>query len=133
MVNGATAAPGKLILTGEYVVLAGAPAIVATVERYARVDWARCAGPSTVVAGELGIKDFRWSLSDSKKLVPTAGALPESLVLLADEPPGSYYWTWLIALFCVAFIALDGFFIIRWFKPLHWAQEALDGLRQDAP
>lgn len=55
---------------------------------------------------------------------------PDSLVLLADEAPGDYYWTWMIALLCVGFIGLDTFFIVRWFRPLPWAAEALEGLRQ---
>jgi len=52
----------------------------------------------------------------------------DSLVLLADEAPADYYWTWVVALFCVGFVALDSLFILRWFRPLPWAAEALDGL-----
>lgn len=48
----------------------------------------------------------------------------ESFVLLAGEQPGDYTWTWLVGLACLVFAALDVFFIIRWFKPLKWAQVA---------
>jgi hypothetical protein len=41
----------------------------------------------------------------------------ESFLLLADEPPASYRWTWLVGLLGIAFVVLDGYFIIRWFKP----------------
>src|SRR5262249_12307562 len=44
-------APGKLFLTGEYAVLAGAPALVAAVDRHAEVHVALEAG-----AGPLGIE-----------------------------------------------------------------------------
>jgi len=46
----------------------------------------------------------------------------DSLVLLVGEQPGDYGWTWLVALACVLFTALDIFLIVRWFKPLKWAQ-----------
>lgn len=49
-----------------------------------------------------------------------------SLVLLADEAPSDYYWTWLIVLLCVAFVALDTFFIVRWFRPLPWTDPGPD-------
>lgn len=45
----------------------------------------------------------------------------ESFVLLADEPPAAYTWTLLVALLCAAFILLDVFFIVRWFRPVKWA------------
>jgi hypothetical protein len=45
----------------------------------------------------------------------------ESFVLLADEPPGTYTWTLFIALICAAFVMLDIYFIIRWFRPVKWA------------
>jgi hypothetical protein len=46
----------------------------------------------------------------------------ESLILLAGEQPGDYAWTWPIALACLLFIALDIFLIVRWFRPIKWAQ-----------
>ncbi|MDB4985366.1 MAG: hypothetical protein JWN04_544 [Myxococcaceae bacterium] len=46
----------------------------------------------------------------------------ESFVLLADEPPGAYTWTLFVALICAAFVLLDVYFIVRWFKPVKWAQ-----------
>jgi hypothetical protein len=48
-----------------------------------------------------------------------------SFLLLADEPPSSYAWTWVIGAFCVLFVILDLFFIIRWFRPKHWAVEGM--------
>ena len=56
--NPVVAAPGKLFVIGEYAVLAGAPAVVAAVNRYAvSVPWPRpwrqrCSG-----AGALSIGD----------------------------------------------------------------------------
>jgi hypothetical protein len=48
----------------------------------------------------------------------------ESFVLLADEPPTSFTWTWIVGLLCATFVLLDLFFIVRWFKPLKWTQIA---------
>jgi hypothetical protein len=50
----------------------------------------------------------------------------ESFVLLAGEPPASYTWTLFVALICVAFVLLDVYFIVRWFRPLKWAQIAAE-------
>ncbi len=47
-----------------------------------------------------------------------------SFLLLADEPPSAYTWTFLVALVCVAFVLLDVYFIVRWFRPLKWAAVA---------
>ncbi len=46
----------------------------------------------------------------------------DSLILLAGEQPGDYTWTWPIALACLLFTALDVFLIVRWFRPIKWAQ-----------
>lgn len=53
--------------------------------------------------------------------LPVTGA---SFLLLADEPPSTYRWTWLIGLLCLAFVLLDAYFIVRWFKPVRWAEIA---------
>jgi hypothetical protein len=45
----------------------------------------------------------------------------DSLVLMVDERPSDYSWTWLVALLCALFTGLDVFLIVRWFKPLPWA------------
>lgn len=45
----------------------------------------------------------------------------ESFVLLADEPPAAYGWTLFAALVCLAFVLLDAYFIVRWFRPVKWA------------
>jgi hypothetical protein len=47
---------------------------------------------------------------------------PDTFVLLADEQPNAYLWTWAVGLFCVAFVLLDVYFIVRWFKPVKWTQ-----------
>jgi hypothetical protein len=47
---------------------------------------------------------------------------PDSLLLLADEQPSDYLWTWFVALFCAGFVLLDVYFIVRWFKPVDWTQ-----------
>jgi len=44
----------------------------------------------------------------------------DSLILLAGEQPADYTWTWPIALACLT--ALDVFLIVRWFRPIKWAQ-----------
>lgn len=44
-----------------------------------------------------------------------------SYLLLAGDAPGSYWWTWIVGLLCVAFVILDAYFIVRWFKPVKWA------------
>jgi len=44
-----------------------------------------------------------------------------SFLLLADEPPAAYTWTLFVALVCVAFMLLDVYFIVRWFRPVSWA------------
>jgi hypothetical protein len=46
----------------------------------------------------------------------------DSLLLLAGEQPGDYTWTWPIAIFCALFTVLDVLLIVRWFRPLKWAQ-----------
>lgn len=48
----------------------------------------------------------------------------ESLVLLLGEQPGDYTWTWLVLVLCLGFAALDVFLIVRWFRPLRWAELA---------
>jgi hypothetical protein len=49
------------------------------------------------------------------------GITNDSFLLLADEQPGDYTWTWLVGLLCVSFVLLDVYFIVRWFKPVKWA------------
>jgi phosphomevalonate kinase len=50
-------APGKLVLTGAYAVLDGAPAIAAAVDRYAIADTARCtATPSAEIHAAFGTR-----------------------------------------------------------------------------
>jgi hypothetical protein len=63
---------------------------------------------------------------DLAKVMQRDTGLPvtgDSFVLLADEQPGDYTWTWFVGLLCVALVMLDAYFIVRWFKPVKWAQE----------
>lgn len=45
----------------------------------------------------------------------------QSFLLLADEPPAAYTWTLFVAFVCLAFVLLDVYFIVRWFRPVKWA------------
>ena len=86
-------APGKLVLTGEYAVLEGAPAIVLALDRRARVTLRDTAGAGYVIdAPELGIrnalghldgqKGFRWSgvdALDAERLTLVASVLETML------------------------------------------------------
>ncbi len=54
----------------------------------------------------------------------------ESFLLLADEPPSTYAWAWIVSALCLAFVLLDLFFILRWFKPVRWL-EIGNGNRED--
>ncbi len=47
-----------------------------------------------------------------------------SFLLLADEAPGSYAWSLLLALLCALFVALDGWLFLRWFGPGRPAAES---------
>ena len=42
----------------------------------------------------------------------------ESYVLLADEPPGAYWWALALAVLCIFFVLLNLMMLVRWFKPL---------------
>ena len=44
-----------------------------------------------------------------------------SFLLLADEPPAAYTWTLFVALVCAAFMLVDVYLIVRWFRPVSWA------------
>lgn len=50
----------------------------------------------------------------------------ESFLLLADESPVAYTWTLFVALVCVGFMLLDVYFIVRWFRPVKWANVAAE-------
>jgi hypothetical protein len=45
-----------------------------------------------------------------------------SFVLLADEQPSASLWAWVVGVLCAAFVVLDVFFIVRWFKPVKWTE-----------
>ena len=42
----------------------------------------------------------------------------ESMVLLADEPPGTYGWALLLAALCLLFVLVNIVMLLRWFRPL---------------
>jgi hypothetical protein len=46
----------------------------------------------------------------------------ESCVLLVGDQPTDYFWTWLVGAICLLFVAFDVLLIVRWFRPLKWAQ-----------
>ncbi len=66
--------------------------------------------------------DLAHSMQQELKL-PVSG---ESFLLLAGEPPSSYAWTWVAFVLCVAFVLLDVYFILRWFKPVRWMEAPHD-------
>lgn len=48
----------------------------------------------------------------------------ESFLLLADEPPGSYGWVLFLMGLCVLFVAINGWLMVRWFRPVKPLREA---------
>ena len=79
-----TSAPGKVILSGEYAVLDGAPAIVMAVDRRARVtvfpgdgDWHRVSAPG-LIEGEI-----EFSVDDAGDLRPNGSTTQDSSVDLS--------------------------------------------------
>jgi hypothetical protein len=42
----------------------------------------------------------------------------DSYVLLADEPPGSYGWSLVLAGLCLAFVAVNLALVVSWFRPV---------------
>jgi hypothetical protein len=74
-----------------------------------------------VTLGDLGGRyaDLAKAMEEQAGLPVT----PDSFMLLADEQPGDYWWTWMVGLFCLGFVLLDAYFIVRWFKPVKWAEE----------
>src|SRR5207247_1999193 len=66
-------APGKIFLTGEYAVLAGAPALVAAVDRQAEVRIARRGGPGPLVVASLAEDERRVGDGDGRGTVPGGG------------------------------------------------------------
>lgn len=60
-------------------------------------------------------------------------ATNESFLILADETPASYRWTWVLGALCVLFVLLDAFLIVRWFKPVPWSEAALDAAQDAEP
>jgi len=71
-------------------------------------------------------EDLGGRYADLAKSMQQQVGLPvtgESFLLLADEQPSAYWWSWLVGVFCLGFVLLDAYFIVRWFKPVKWAQE----------
>jgi hypothetical protein len=48
----------------------------------------------------------------------------ESFVVLAEEPPSAYGWALGMSALCLAIIALTGWLLLRWFRPLAAASRA---------
>ncbi|MFT3921671.1 MAG: hypothetical protein QM778_03975 [Myxococcales bacterium] len=74
----------------------------------------------------VSFEDLGGRYADLAKSMQEDAGLPvtgESFMLLVDEQPSAYLWTWLVGLFCLGFVLLDAYFIVRWFKPVKWAQE----------
>lgn len=96
MKQAAASAPGKLLLTGEYAVLDGAPALVAAVDRRAHARVATAAdGRGRLTARPLGLVDAPTALVDDRVECPgcgdvdlgaTGGFLPRALAALGRRP-----------------------------------------------
>jgi hypothetical protein len=71
-----------------------------------------------VTFGELGARYSELARVMQQAHMPVSS---ETFLLLVDERPRDYRWTWLVGALSLAFIALDAFFIVRWFKPLNWS------------
>ena len=67
-------APGKIFMTGEYAVLAGAPALVAAVDRQAEVRIARRSGPGPLVVASLAEDERRVVDDDGRGELPGGDA-----------------------------------------------------------
>jgi len=69
-----------------------------------------------VTFGQLGgrISRVQGYLHDDMQLPVSS----DSFLLLADEPPSSYWWAWALAILCALFVAIDVLLLLRWFRPL---------------
>lgn len=84
-------APGKLVLLGEYAVLAGAPALVIAVDRRARVRIETAASRSRIDALALGIEDCGFALRAGRFVLEAARdeAVQRKLAVLAAAIEGA--------------------------------------------
>ncbi len=99
-------------LAGQRAIFVSAPVAGPDEEaRLARREWSG----RLVTFGELGgrMSGVRTYLRERVDLPVTR----DSYVLLADEPPGTYGWALVLALVCVAFVALNLALVVRWFRP----------------
>jgi hypothetical protein len=71
-----------------------------------------------VTFGELGPRYAELAKVMQQQHMPVSS---ETYLLLADDRPRDYRWSWAIGLLCLAFVGLDAYFIVRWFRPLRWA------------
>ena len=99
-------------LAGQRAIFVSAPVAGPDEEaRLARREWSG----RLVTFGQLGgrLSGVRSYLRERVELPVTR----DSYVLLADEPPGAYGWSLVLALVCVAFVAINLALIVRWFRP----------------
>ncbi len=68
-----------------------------------------------VTVGDLGSRFSAVSGYLSGMGIPVSS---ESMVLLADEPPGTYGWALLLAALCLLFVVINIVMLLRWFRPL---------------
>jgi hypothetical protein len=79
---------------------------------FARRDFAG----RVVTFGQLGGR-FR-PVRNYMKDVMGLSVSSESLLVLADEAPGSYGWALALSALCLVFIGVNLFMLLRWFRPL---------------
>src|SRR5437016_3795447 len=86
MSEAAARAPGKLFLSGEYVVLMGAPAVIAAVDRYAEVRVTFGEKPGPLVVRSLA-EGTRWEAPVARNEMPggDAGAVLAALHAVAER------------------------------------------------
>src|SRR2546430_2088940 len=85
----AARAPGKLFLSGEYVVLMGAPAVIAAIDRYAEVRVTLGEKPGPLVVRSLA-EGTSWEAPVARNEMPggDAGVVLAALRAAARRPPG---------------------------------------------
>lgn len=102
--------------------LAGQRAIFVSVPSESLQDEARVArrewSGRLVTFGQLGGR-----LSQVRRYLRQVGmpVTNDSYVLLADEPPGAYGWSLVLAALCLVFVGVNLGLVVRWFRPARTA------------